>query len=79
MHHPTDRITHNTAFVTNSHGSPVGTRNSSMGPHHEGRNRVRRATVGPRRNRKKREKEREVQRGGKECRQLEARGATPSS
>ena len=33
MHHPTDRITHTTAFVT-----PVvaGTRNSSMGPPHEG-------------------------------------------
>ena len=33
MHHPTDRIAHTMAFVT-----PVvaGTRNSSMGPPHEG-------------------------------------------
>ena len=31
MHHPTDRITHTTAFDT-----LAGTRNSSMGPHHEG-------------------------------------------
>ena len=29
MHHPTDRITHPTAFVT---GALAGTRNSSMGP-----------------------------------------------
>ena len=40
---------------------------------------MRRATVAPRRNRKKREKERAVERGGKGCRQLEARGATLSS
>ena len=31
MHHPTDRITHTTAFVT-SRGALAGTRNSSMGP-----------------------------------------------
>ena len=35
MHHPTDRITHTTAFIT-SHGALAGTRNSSMGPPHEG-------------------------------------------
>ena len=31
MHHPTDRIVHTTAFVTQA-----GTKNSSMGPPHEG-------------------------------------------
>ena len=31
MHHPTDRIAHTTAF-----GALAGTRNSSMGPPHEG-------------------------------------------
>ena len=33
MHHPTDRITHTTAFDT---PALAGTRNSSMGPPHEG-------------------------------------------
>ena len=32
MHHPTDRITHTTAFVT-SRGALAGTRNRSMGTH----------------------------------------------
>ena len=32
MHHPTDRIAHTTAF----RGALAGTRNSSMGPPHEG-------------------------------------------
>ena len=36
MHHPTDRITHTTAFVYTSRGALAGTRNSSMGPPHEG-------------------------------------------
>ena len=36
MHHPTDRITHTTAFVTASRGALAGTRNSSVGPPHEG-------------------------------------------
>ena len=36
MHHPTDRITHTTAFVTPHRGALAGTRNSSMGPPHEG-------------------------------------------
>ena len=36
MHHPTDRIIHTTVFVTTSHGALAGTRNSSMGPPHEG-------------------------------------------
>ena len=36
MHHPTDRITHTTAFVTPVVGALAGTRNSSMGPPHEG-------------------------------------------
>ena len=36
MHHPTDRITHTTAFVTPVGGALAGTRNSSMGPPHEG-------------------------------------------
>ena len=36
MHHPTDRITHTTAFVYTSRGALAKTRNSSMGPPHEG-------------------------------------------
>ena len=36
MHHPTDRIAHTMAFVRSSHGALAGTRNSSMGPPHEG-------------------------------------------
>ena len=36
MHHPTDRIAHTTAFVTPRCGALAGTRNSSMGPPHEG-------------------------------------------
>ena len=36
MHHPTNRITHTTAFVCNSRGALAGTRNSPMGPPHEG-------------------------------------------
>ena len=36
MHHPTDRITHTTAFVTPVVEHWAGTRNSSMGPLHEG-------------------------------------------
>ena len=35
MHHPTDRIAHTTAFV-HHRGALAGTRNSSMGPPHEG-------------------------------------------
>ena len=35
MHHPTDRITHTTAFVYTSHGTLAGTRNS-LWVHHEG-------------------------------------------
>ena len=31
MHHPTDRITHTTAFVYTSCGALAGRRNSSMG------------------------------------------------
>ena len=31
MHHPTDRMTHTRAFVTNSRGALAGTRNNSMG------------------------------------------------
>ena len=34
--HPTDRITHTTAFCYTSRGALAGTRNSSMGPPHEG-------------------------------------------
>ena len=43
MHHPTDRIAHTTAFVTpvvehwlEREIAQAGTRNSSMGPPHEG-------------------------------------------
>ena len=36
MHHRTDGITHTTAFVTPVCGALAGTRNSSMGPPHEG-------------------------------------------
>ena len=36
MHHPTDRITHTTAFVTPVVIALAGTRNSSMGEPHEG-------------------------------------------
>ena len=36
MHHPTDRITHTTAFCYTSRGALAGTRNSSMGAPHEG-------------------------------------------
>ena len=35
MHHPADRITHTTAFVTPIRGALAGTRNSSMGSPHE--------------------------------------------
>ena len=36
MHHPTDGITHTTAFVYTSRGALAGARNSSMGSPHEG-------------------------------------------
>ena len=39
MHHPTDRTAHTTPFVK-SRGALAGTRNSSMGPPHEGSNLV---------------------------------------
>ena len=36
MHHPTDRIAHTNDLCYTSHGALAGTRNSSMGPPHEG-------------------------------------------
>ena len=36
MHHPTEKIAHTTAFFYTSRGALAGTRNSSMGPPHEG-------------------------------------------
>ena len=36
MHHLTDMIAHTTAFVTPCRGALAETRNSSMGPPHEG-------------------------------------------